>query len=148
MPARLQLHLSRPGLHPLQIHPTTRDSTAISPPCRHLRNHHPFASIRNLSDSVRFTPHQYYPLLKRRRTASPVHLQLSSKQQDCIVASSVRPRFVVSYLQTAIEELENWFRTWQIEVNTVASTVIWLTKRRHHSEGDVTIFGGPIHFRR
>lgn len=61
-----------------------------------------------------------------------------------ILASSLSPRLITRRLQTAAEALEEWFRTWRIEVNPEKSTAILFSKRRHQPYQDVDIFDRPI----
>lgn len=64
-----------------------------------------------------------------------------------IVASSLSPRLITQRLQAATDELENWFRTWRLEINPDKSSAILLTKRRHQPDGNISIFGRPIPWR-
>lgn len=64
-----------------------------------------------------------------------------------VLTSSLRPRFIIGRLQEAMDRLEQWFRTWRIEINAEKSTAILFTKRRHTADENVSIFGGVIPWR-
>lgn len=64
-----------------------------------------------------------------------------------ICATSRDPRLITRRLQAAMEELEDWCDKWLIAVNPEKSTSLFLTKRRHRPEEEVTMFDAAIPWR-
>lgn len=64
-----------------------------------------------------------------------------------ILTRSLRPHLITKRLQEAADNLEEWYRTWRINVNANKSSAFFSTKRRLKPNGEVKIFNEIIPWR-
>jgi hypothetical protein len=76
------------------------------------------------------------------------HVELDLYADDtAIIATSRKPKLLVSYLESYLNDLQHWVSEWRIAINVLKSTAIIFARagRRFIHSRPVTLFGEPVH---
>jgi len=79
------------------------------------------------------------------------HVELALCAEDTvIIATSRKPTLLVSYLESYLNDLQQWLSEWRIAINVTKNTAIIFARdgRRFIQPRPVTLFGEPIEWKR
>jgi len=75
------------------------------------------------------------------------HVELALYSDDtAIIATSRKPKLLVSYLESYLDDLQLWVSEWRIAINVSKSTAIIFVRAGRHfiQPRTVTLFGEPM----